>query len=197
MAKGQCCGCKLELTKGNTGPKILEEGYGYCKDCHASRYSKWRGENRKRLRAINKRNYDKYAETRRGYRRKYYVKNREEVNANLSKHFKSFKGKHAKVTRLLRKEGVFKTDALWSINFYSEIIQDWQCHYCGGALNPFGHGLDRMDNSVGHVCWNVVPCCKSCNQRKWNDLSYEEMMLLAPVLREIRIRRDNNARLPS
>lgn len=34
-------------------------------------------------------------------------------------------------------------------------------------------GIDRMDNSVGYLAWNCVPCCSICNRAK-HSLSYEE-----------------------
>ena len=52
------------------------------------------------------------------------------------------------------------------------------CHYCGGdpatrqdySNRPFHKGLrngiDRVDNSVGYVEGNCVPCCKDCNFSK-------------------------------
>lgn len=61
-------------------------------------------------------------------------------------------------------------------------LEDWKrltrqpCHYCGEP--PSNHskgryngtyrynGLDRVDNSVGYVLNNVVPCCKRCNCAK-------------------------------
>lgn len=65
------------------------------------------------------------------------------------------------------------------------------CHYCGGELNPTGCGLDRRENATGYTESNVVPCCKQCNVVKNCFFSYEEMMLLSPVLTEIRRRRAN------
>lgn len=63
------------------------------------------------------------------------------------------------------------------------------CHYCHGPLNKMGRGLDRKNNSVGYLLSNVVPCCKSCNTMKSDYLSYEEMMLLSPILQTIRKKR--------
>jgi hypothetical protein len=40
------------------------------------------------------------------------------------------------------------------------------CHYCGGALNETGIGLDRVDNDNGYKIDNVVPCCGTCNRAK-------------------------------
>lgn len=53
------------------------------------------------------------------------------------------------------------------------------CHYCGvpplqintrkGYSTSFAYnGLDRVDNSIGYVINNVVPCCKVCNIAKRN-----------------------------
>jgi hypothetical protein len=88
--------------------------------------------------------------------------------------------------RHVSKEDIPKTDLIWSCNFYMEIIKDGICHYCNGPLNSSGHGLDRVDNSLGHFCYNVIPCCKHCNTIKGDHFSYDEMMKLVPVIREIR-----------
>ena len=42
----------------------------------------------------------------------------------------------------------------------------WQkpCHYCTDPIATIG--LDRMDNALGYVMQNVVPCCTSCNKAK-------------------------------
>lgn len=67
----------------------------------------------------------------------------------------------------------------WQITFEEwKILSKLPCHYCG--LPPSNHikggygrnggytysGLDRVDNGVGYVSANVVPCCKLCNQAK-------------------------------
>ena len=104
--------------------------------------------------------------------------------------------KHARLRKLMREEGVPKTDLLWSVHFYEELIQNTRCHYCWGFLNRTGHGLDRMDNSLGHLCYNVVPCCKRCNKIKSNHLTYAEMMIVAPALQEITLRKNSPGGVP-
>ena len=59
------------------------------------------------------------------------------------------------------------------------------CHYCGGELYKSGVGLDRKDNVKGYEMSNVVPCCGRCNVTRGNRFTYEEMLLLAKVIREI------------
>lgn len=102
----------------------------------------------------------------------------------------TIKGRHQRLKWTLRKDGVDRSDPLWNINFYSELIKDLTCHYCQGPLNRIGSGLDAMNPGKKHVCYNVVPCCGSCNSKKMHDTTYDEMMLLAPVLREIRKQRE-------
>jgi hypothetical protein len=43
-----------------------------------------------------------------------------------------------------------------------------RCHYCGGEpISNFGfNGIDRVNNSVGYVKENCVPCCSICNMAK-------------------------------
>lgn len=36
-------------------------------------------------------------------------------------------------------------------------------------------GIDRMENDIGYVLWNCVPCCSTCNRAK-HSLGYEEWM---------------------
>jgi hypothetical protein len=43
------------------------------------------------------------------------------------------------------------------------------CEYCGGK----GGGIDRVDNSLGYVEGNVVPCCQMCNLAK-KDYTVDE-----------------------
>jgi len=78
-------------------------------------------------------------------------------------------------------------EAWWTISEaeYTELISG-HCHYCKGVLNSTGIGLDRKDNFIGYTSDNVVPYCRQCNMVKNDFFTYDEMMLLAPVLEEIR-----------
>lgn len=61
---------------------------------------------------------------------------------------------------------------------FKEIINQ-NCHYCNAepvegytpAVFSSGYlhnGIDRIDNTVGYIKENCVPCCKRCNYIKWN-----------------------------
>jgi hypothetical protein len=44
----------------------------------------------------------------------------------------------------------------------------WQnpCYYCNSPIKSIG--LDRVDNSIGYIKTNIVPCCWICNNAKSN-----------------------------
>ena len=84
------------------------------------------------------------------------------------------------------------------------LAQIKDCHYCGATI-PWsewstgskryskGYFLDRKDNSGGYERDNVVVCCTDCNRARGARYSYDEFMLLAPALRQIRLMRETAA----
>jgi hypothetical protein len=65
-----------------------------------------------------------------------------------------------------------------------ENITSKPCFYCETIEAP--RGSDRLDNGIGHVPENVVPCCKLCNKTRNNHFSPDEMKLLGQVIKKIR-----------
>ena len=73
------------------------------------------------------------------------------------------------------------------------------CHYCGQEIDwrehdrknsaSRGGNLDRKDNSLGYSVGNCVVCCGTCNRIKNSRFSYEEMLVLAPHLKAVRLAR--------
>jgi hypothetical protein len=57
-----------------------------------------------------------------------------------------------------------------SFNYFSRMMLS-DCSYCGKFDNP--NGVDRIDSSKGYSLDNCTPCCKRCNQMKW-DMSIDE-----------------------
>lgn len=90
---------------------------------------------------------------------------------------------------MTRNQCATKRKLIWNISF-----EDWKrltvmpCHYCDcpPSNHMRGHwnggytynGLDRVDNSVGYVITNVVPCCKQCNHAK-SDQSVSDFLAWA------------------
>lgn len=81
---------------------------------------------------------------------------------------------------------------------YEEFLQFTrvsECHYCGSAISWTKHNmgktgngrtnLDRKNNEEGYSTENCVVACIVCNRIKNNYLSYEDMMRLSPILRQI------------
>lgn len=81
---------------------------------------------------------------------------------------------------------------------FQEFVSIPECHYCGEPIvwNEYSSdscsraiNLDRKDSQLGYEKSNLVVACVICNRIKNSYLSYEEMLLLSPVLRQIRIAR--------
>jgi len=60
------------------------------------------------------------------------------------------------------------------------------CDYCEGKVSDTGRSLDRIDNNVGYIMGNVVPCCGTCNEIKGQTFTYFEMKMLGRVVKQIR-----------
>jgi len=72
------------------------------------------------------------------------------------------------------------------------------CHYCDEVIKWKAHTgkdgkmayyLDRMDNNIGYIKENCVVCCTNCNRIKSNKFTYDEMIRMGEVLREIKLER--------
>ena len=171
MKSGLCSTCRIVLTPDNCNVASLKRGSGYCRAC-TKKYRR----KRRSLDVV--------------YKRKYNKEHAEEISKWREGYCSKPIPRHAQVKVQLKKDKVPSFDLLWNLRYYTEIIREGICHYCLGDLNPSSHALDRVNNDGPHACWNVVPCCRYCNKKKSNDTTYEEMMLLAPALREIRRRRE-------
>lgn len=81
---------------------------------------------------------------------------------------------------------------------FLEIIKNKKCFYCNKDLiyNEYSrdgngekvsraHQLDRKNNNIGYTKDNLVVCCWDCNRIKSNIYTYEEFLLLSPVLKQI------------
>jgi hypothetical protein len=199
--RGRCRDCGKKLNSRNSSPSIVRQKRGLCLACVRIDYHKnkvrrkpkknaYYRKNKAKIKERSRRRYLKFKKENMIYARKYYKKHKEEILAK----FQTIKGRHAIVRAYLRRERAPKSDYLWKESFYASLIFDAVCHYCHGPLSKSGACLDAMRNDEEHRCYNVVPCCKSCNQKKMHDTSYEEMMMLSPVLRMIQLIREQKAK---
>ena len=73
-----------------------------------------------------------------------------------------------------------------SVPEFQTLIES-DCHYCG--MSPqmkhvfrrendnvfYRNGIDRVDNNLGYISTNVVPCCRACNVAK-NNMNKEDFL---------------------
>lgn len=79
-----------------------------------------------------------------------------------AKYKRTIKGKYRSLTDTAKFRKLILTI---SLEAYISLIEN-PCYYCGGELPSAGHGLDRIDNTLGYTIENVRPCCSNCNSAK-------------------------------
>lgn len=67
-------------------------------------------------------------------------------------------------------------------NFIRDLISSG-CSYCGET--KIRMGLDRIDNTLGHIKINVVAACMRCNYLR-RDMPHDAWMMLVPAVRMAR-----------
>lgn len=78
---------------------------------------------------------------------------------------KDYYWKNAKRYRIYAyKRGAKRRNLIWDLSDMQidEIITK-PCYYCGEMENI---GIDRVDNKIGYIVSNCVPCCYPCNLMK-------------------------------
>jgi len=141
--------------------------------------------NKKKIKAATRKRYWENRDSLKPYWKNRYKKNRKRI----LKEMRTIKGRHRVLLAVLRKEKAPKKDLLWSLNFYAALLFEAKCYYCDGELNETGYALDAKDNNSGHRCWNVIPCCRFCNQKKMDDVGYEDMLEIKDWLTKLRNKR--------
>lgn len=68
--------------------------------------------------------------------------------------------------------------------FIAEMISHG-CSYCGATSDEVRIGLDRINNSLGHLKSNVVPACIRCNNTR-RDMPIEAWLIVAEGMRKAR-----------
>jgi uncharacterized C2H2 Zn-finger protein len=130
---------------------------------------------------------------------RYYERNKERDRASTNAWRAANRGRYLEYCKSYREspEGRFRfaihqakkreLEFTFSFDEYQSIIQVGICHYCQGALNETGSGLDRKDSSKGYITGNCVPCCWKCNLIRGEDnVSYAEMIEVAKLLKKLR-----------
>lgn len=80
-----------------------------------------------------------------------------------------------------------------SFEQWVSMVGDQRCCYCGFPA----YGLDRLDNTKGHIMGNCVPCCGECNLTRGRVWSHKEMIILGKTVRQIKLARQRQLRIGS
>jgi hypothetical protein len=112
-----------------------------------------------RCRAIMKVADDKRKNRIRTETRKYKDRPKN-YNFNLGQRYHSYKAKDRSKERLEEHEFTLPQDFAYK-------LMSMACSYCSSPpTDETPNGLDRLDNTKGHILGNVVPCCETCNMMK-------------------------------
>lgn len=107
-------------------------------------------------------------------------KNNPSNRAKASKMISSYKIKD-------RKAGLQECDI--TIDWMLEYITNSPCIYCGDTKRI---GCDRIDNNIGHLKTNVVPCCYECNCARNRNFTFEEMKEIGLAIKKVKQKRLSN-----
>jgi hypothetical protein len=99
------------------------------------------------------------------------IENTQQIRDKLSKMMSSYRNKD------IKKGLGFDLDLQFLIDMTRK-----ECVYCGKTEKV---GLDRIDNSIGHLKDNCVPCCIRCNTTRNDNYSFEEMKILGETIKLI------------
>lgn len=157
--KRRCWRCKrvLPLNADNFYRNKNEiGGFNYiCKQC---------------AREYRREGYRKNKEREKENQRQYYKKNREYLMRYSKKYRKTVRGIYFSYKGDAKRRNL-KWDL--SVEDFEKIISK-PCYYCGSKNGKYS-GVDRIDNSVGYIKGNCVPCCRKCNMMK-KDMSKDEFI---------------------
>ena len=191
--KQQCSRCKLWeplsdfIGMNNQPMKCCSKCRKYATEYQNKKKSEDEGAFRARRAEMVRAWYDKNREIVLEKDRAYYAKNREIVleksmkNYNKNKNDDAFKAKIAEKSMKYRNNN--KTNTEFALKRYKKKAKErdleWNlddedakemmtspCTYCGILPEDRVNGIDRVDNAVGYVPSNCVPCCTTCNLMK-------------------------------
>ena len=97
---------------------------------------------------------------------------RNKTNEDFITHNKEYR-KTAKAIFSIYKHAAKVRELVFELTFEDFIAWHGKtnCIYCGLFITTIG--IDRIDNNLGYIRSNIVPCCSICNRLKM-DLSVEE-----------------------
>lgn len=122
-------------------------------------------------------------------------KGREKRRRNWAKYWAKHKDDPMSCVRFTRAEAsATRNGKSWDLlpdEYVNLIMQN--CMYCNHNVGT-GTGLDRINNDLGYIIDNVVPCCEECNTARMNNFTHEEMKIhIGPAIRLVKLSRVETA----
>lgn len=133
--------------------------------------------------ASSRRHKARDPEKHRQYARDYRLANPDWVKGQMAAYQQRPNGKFAKLKCEAKSRGI---QVHFGLKEYADKFYQKPCCYCGAASSPYGHGVDRKDSSGDYTLDNCTPCCGECNVIKNDLITYEEMLAVAKLLKEMR-----------
>lgn len=168
----KCTICKKHRLKTEfcKNASMADGKHNQCKICAKRLWKKYRENNAEKLKAYQQRERAQFPER---------------VRERKAKAVRKPRSRFLDALRVANKRGL-----VWDISFddFEKNIKSF-CLYCKGPLPETGHGFDRIDNSVGYLIENVVPCCTHCNMLRSGRLTHLEMLVLSEKLVQLRLNR--------
>jgi len=141
------------------------------KELANERSKKWYRENKERKKAYDKVyragrmeldiEYRKINKNKIDIRNKiYHLENHDKRIMQMRQWQSTPKGRYSQYKRSAKSKGTeFKLT-------FGQFVEYWNkpCHYCGLEIKEIG--LDRVNNKIGYLFSNIVPCCEWCNKTK-------------------------------
>lgn len=154
----------------------------------------YRKNNKEKIKSMNKKWNEENKEYIKQQRKIYVYKNKEKLNAWHKLDRIINKDKYSEISRKPErrfkksKKAAEKRKFDWNLTFeqWTELVINKVCHYCDGKLPEVGSALDRKDNNLDYIYENVIACCKTCNMIKGDSLTYNEMIAVSNLLKDIR-----------
>jgi hypothetical protein len=92
--------------------------------------------------------------------KQHYIDNKLEIRKRTKAHYWTINGQFHQYKKRAKKSNIkFELIERDCTPFF-----ETNCVYCGGKIN--GLGIDRVDNKLGYILNNIVPCCSKCNFMK-------------------------------
>jgi hypothetical protein len=153
----------------------------YNKAIHNARNRLWRKENPEKVRAYNQ----MYSQLHPIVPGESYRKNRKRYIDYTTAYIKNNPVKHS---YWYLKSNSKRRKIHFDLSFEDYIkIRLQPCFYCG--KQPLSHNqgwLDRINNDLGYILTNVLPCCGPCNKHRYIGWTVEEMIAATQAIIKLR-----------